>query len=298
MSNLSRLRFILITVVAVVLSVNMAVAQDNKKLTKEMCITFNELPASQGFGDVDVKGVNLMILETLKNHEVKAAGFVVGTYIGENFDILGEWLNNGHTLGSMTSTNQDYHLVDPQSFTKDIEAGVQALEPMLAGFGQKKRYFRFPYLHYGTKFEDKDAAMIYLDEQKNIVAHATILVDDYLFNLTLEKMGKEPDSFRIEQLRDEYLEHLETEIEAAEYKAKDLLGKNCRQILLLRANRLNAIFLEDILTLIESFEYKFVTLNRALKDPLYVKAEAYFGALGVGYLDMILLSDPDMLPAE
>ena len=286
-------------IIASVLVLSVSVfPQDKKKLTKEMCITFNELPASQGFADVDVKGVNTLILETLKNHEVKAAGFVVGSYIGENFDILGEWLNNGHTLGSMTNTNQDYHMVDPQSFIKDIAGGVQALEPMLAGFGQKKRYFRFPYLHYGTKFEDKDAAMIFLEDKKIMVAHATILVDDYLFNLTLEKMGNKPDSFRIEQLRDEYLEHLETEIEAAEYKSKDLLGKNCRQILLLRANRLNAIFLEDILMLIEDLEYKFVTLDRALKDPLYVKAEAYFGALGVGYLDMILLSDPDLLPAE
>ncbi len=297
MNNLSRVRLIQIAVLVVALIGNSVFAQD-KKLVKEMCITFDELPASLGFGEVDVRGINSMILETLKIHEVKAAGFVVGSYIGENFDILGEWLNNGHTLGSMTNSNQDYHLVDPKSFFKDITGGVQALEPMLAGFGQKKRYFRFPFLHYGTKLEDKDAAMIFLEDKNIMVAHATILVDDYLFNLTLEKMGKEPDSFRLEQLRDEYLEHLETEIEAAEYKSKELLKKNCRQILLLRANRLNAIFLEDILTLIENLEYKFVTLNRALKDPVYVKAEAYFGALGVGYLDMILLSDPDMLPAE
>lgn len=263
-----------------------------------MCITFIELPASVGFGEVDVQAINYLILQSLKNHEVKAAGFVVGSYIGEGFDVLGEWLNDGHTLGSMTNTNQDYHQVDIASFIKDIASGNEALEPMLAGFGQKKRYFRFPYLHYGTRIEEKDAAMIYLDEQNNLVAHATILVEDYLFNLTLEKMGKEPDSNTLEQLRDEYLEHLETEIEAAEYKAKDLLKKNCRQILLLRANRLNAIFLEDILTLIEHLEYKFVTLERALKDPLYVKAEAYFGSRGVGYIDMILLSDPDMLPAE
>lgn len=297
MNKLSSFSVIWLTVAAVFLSMSTAVAQD-KKFTKELCLTFDELPASREFGDVDVKGIDSMILKTLKEHKIKAAGFVVGSYIEESFDILGEWLNNGHTLGSMTYSNQDFHQIDLQSFTKDIAMGAQALEPMLAGFGQKKRYFRFPYLHYGTKFEDKDAAMIFLEDRNIVVAHATILVDDYLYNLTLEKMGKSPDSFRIEQLRDEYLEHLEAELEAAEYKAKDVLGKNCRQILQLRANRLNAFFLEDIIALIESFEYKFVTLDRALKDPLYVKAEAYFGALGVGYLDMILLSDPDILPAE
>jgi hypothetical protein len=222
----------------------------------------------------------------------------VGGNIGEDFDILGEWLNDGHILGSMTFSNQDYHQVDVNGFLKQASDGMNAIEEMLVGFGQKHRYFRFPFLHYGLKIEDKDAALVFLEEKNHNIAHATILVDDYLFNLNLEKLGKEPDSMRLEQLRDEYLEHIEAAVEDAEFKAKDLLGKNCRQIILLRANRLNAIFLEDILFLLEHLEYKFISLDRALKDPLYVRAEAYFGTRGAGFIDMILQSDPDMLPAE
>lgn len=288
----------LLAVLALSTGFSSAQTQEKKKLTKEMCVTFDELPASLGFGEVDAKAINYLILQALENHKVKAAGFVVANNIGENFDILGEWLNQGHTLGSMTNTNQDYHQVDVESFLNDVGAGVEALEPMLTGFGQKKRYFRFPYLHYGTRIEEKDAALIYLEDHNQIVAHATILVDDYLFNLNLDKLGREPDSNRLEQLRDEYMQHLADAIEDAEFKSQDLLKKNCRQILMLRANRLNAIFLEDILRLIEHYEYKFVTLDRALKDPLYVKTEAYFGSRGVGFLDMILQSDPDLLPAE
>ena len=52
------------------------------------------------------------------------------------------------------------------------------------------------------------------------------------------------------------------------------------------------------MTAIENLDYKFVTLERALKDKLYGRAEAYYGARGVGFLDMILESDPDHLPAE
>jgi peptidoglycan/xylan/chitin deacetylase (PgdA/CDA1 family) len=247
---------------------------------------------------VDAKAINYLILQSFKNHGVKAAGFVVGNNIGENFDILGEWLNDGHTIGSMTNSNQDYHQVDIAGFLREIADGAGAIEEMLVGFGQKHRYFRFPYLHYGLKIEDKDAALVFLEEHNQNIAHATILVDDYLFNLNLEKLGKEPDSNRLEQLRDEYMEHVADAIEDAEFKSKDLLGKQCRQIILLRANRLNAIFLEDILSLLEHLEYKFVTLDRALKDPLYVRAEAYFGTRGASYIDMILQSDPDLLPAE
>ncbi|HEX2897284.1 MAG TPA: polysaccharide deacetylase family protein [candidate division Zixibacteria bacterium] len=289
---------ITLAILALISGFSSAQTQEKKKLTKEMCVTFNELPASLGFTEVDAKAINYLILQALKNHEVKAAGFVVGSYIGEEFDILGEWLNDGHTLGSMTNNNQDYHQVDVESFLADIASGEEAVEPMLTGFGQKNKYFRFPYLHYGTRIEEKDAALNFLDEHNLIVAHATIVVDDYLFNLSLEKMGKEPDSMILEQLRDEYMEHVADAIDDAEYKSKELLKKNCRQILMLRANRLNAIFLEDILNLIQYYEYKFVSLERALKDPLYTRAEAYFDTRGVGYLDMILQSDPDLLPAE
>ena len=289
---------IIFTILALLAGVSSAQTQEKKKLTKELCVTFNELPASLGFAEVDAQAINYLLLQALKSHEVKAAGFVVGSYIGEDFDILGEWLNDGHTLGSMTNTNQDYHQVDVESFLTDIAAGDEAVDPMLTGFGQKKKYFRFPFLHYGTRIEEKDAALNFLDENNMMVAHATIVVDDYLFNLSLEKMGKEPDSMKLEQLRDEYMEHVADAIDDAEYKSKDLLKKNCRQILMLRANRLNAIFIEDILRLIEHYEYKFVTLERALKDPLYTKSEAYFDARGVGFLDMILQSDPDLLPAE
>lgn len=283
---------------AIILLLSFSVSAQNKKKHLEMAITIDELPASLGFTAVDKQAINYLLLQALHNHDVKATGFVVGRYIEEDFDVLGQWLNEGHTLGSMTNTNQDYHQIDPESFIADIQTGNEAIEPMISGFGQKKHYFRFPYLHYGKTAEEKEVAMRYLDEQNIIVGHATVLVDDYLFNLTLEKMGKIPDSVRFEQLREEYLEHVTAQIQDAEFKSKDLLGRYCSQIIELRANRLNALFLEDILATIERMNYKFVTLDRALSDPLFQKSEAYFGTRGVGYLDMIIQSDPDLLPAE
>jgi peptidoglycan/xylan/chitin deacetylase (PgdA/CDA1 family) len=286
-----------ITLLSILLLILSVMAQSKKKHL-EIAITINELPASLGFTPVDKQALNYLMLQALRNHDVKATGFVVGRYIEEDFDILGKWLNDGHTLGNMTNTNQDYHQIDATSFIDDIRVGNEVLEPMISGFGQKKRYFRFPYLHYGATEDDKAAAMIYLEDQQMVVSHATVLVDDYLFNLTLEKMGKYPDSVAFEQLRQEYLEHITLAIQDAEFKSKDLLKRYCSQILMLRANRLNALMLEDILQTIERMDYKFVTLDRALSDPVFHKAEAYFGTRGLGYLDMIIQSDPDLLPAE
>lgn len=265
---------------------------------KEICITFNELPAAESFTPVDRTEINRKILDALKKHHVKAAGFVIGKNIGNSFDLLGEWLNEGHVLGNLTYSHQDLNEMGIEQFIKDIAAGNDILEPMLSGFGQKKRYFRYPFLHYGTTVEAKRQIKLYLEAHDIVVAHATVLVDDYLYNMTLEKLGATPDSSKYEDLRYEYLSHVLEEVERSEEKAKALLRRPARQILQLSVNRLNAEFLDALLTALEDMGYTFVSLDYALKDKLYSADEAYFGWRGVGYLDMIKLSDPDLLPAK
>jgi len=265
---------------------------------KEICITFDELPAAKSFGDVDRTAVTYLILQALKKHEVKAVGFVVGDQIEGSFDLLGDWLNDGHILGNMTYTNQDLHQIGIEQFIGDIRAGEDALKTMLEGFGQKQSYFRYPFLHYGIDTEAKKQVKLYLDVNDYIVVHASVVIEDYLYNLTLEKMGKTPDSSQFDELLNEYVNHVLDEIELMETVAKQVLGRSCRHILRLKANRLNAVFLDEMLTAIEDMGYTFIPLDRALDDELYQLPEAYFGSRGVSYLYMIELSDPDHLPAE
>ncbi|MDH4156224.1 MAG: polysaccharide deacetylase family protein [candidate division Zixibacteria bacterium] len=269
-----------------------------KKPVNKIAITFDELPASRSFGEVDRQAVNYLLLETLKRHDVKVTGFVVGEYIEDSFDLLGQWLNNGHRLGNLTYSYQDFNELDPENFIADIIAGSEALETMLQGFGQKKRYFRYPYLHYGSTVEGKRAVREYLEAHEVIVGHATVVVDDFLYNLSLEKMGKVPDSADYEALMNDYIGHVLESIERSEGMARQILKRSCRQILQLRANRLNAVFLDQLLTAIKGSGYQFISLDEALKDKLYSAPEAYYGLRGVGYLEMLQLSDPDLLPAE
>jgi len=269
-----------------------------KKTKKLMCITFDELPVSKSFGEVDRQAITYLILETLKKHEVKTVGFVVGEYIEESYNILGEWLNNGHSLGNLTFSYQDFNQLDPENFISDIRTGSEALETMLSGFGQKKRYFRFPYLHYGSTVEAKRAVKLYIDAHDIVTAHATVLTEDYLYNLSLERMGKIPDSAEYEALMNDYINDVLDEIERVEKISQNVLKRPCRQILQLRANRLNAVFLDEMLTAIKDMGYKFISLDEALKDDLYSAPEAYYGLRGRGYLEMIQLSNPDLLPAE
>ncbi len=268
------------------------------KAKKEICLTFDELPVARSFGEIDREAINYLVLAALKRHEVKATGFVVGEQIEDSFDILGQWLNAGHRLGNLTWSGQDYNLLGPEQFITDIRRGADALEPMLKGFGQKKRYFRFPYQHYGDNMERRQAVTLFLDDQGHTVCPASVIPEDYLYNLNLTKLGKTPDSAKFDLLLNDYINHVLDELERVERLAKNLVGRPVKHILLLRTNRLNAVYLDELLMALKGAGYQFITLDTALKDKVYQKQEAYYGLKGLGYLDMIQQSDPDLLPAE
>ena len=130
------------------------------------------------------------------------------------------------------------------------------------------------------------------------VCPATLIPEDYLYNLNLIKLGKLPDSAKFEQLLNDYINHVLDELERVERLARNLLGRSVKHILLLRANRLNAVYLDELLIALEDAGYAFITLDTALEDRLYQKEEAYYGLKGLGYLDMIDQSNPDLIPAE
>lgn len=285
---------------ALALVVGSAAEEAGAEGNREICITFDEMPAAQGFDSAGPAEVLVPILETLKKHHVQAAGFVLGQNLEGSFDLLGEWLNDGHTLGSMTYAQSDLHEVAEisiEAYIADIVAGQQAIEPMLEGFGQEQRYFRYPYLHYGNTIAARRPVEKYLEANNITASHVTVLVDDYLYNLGLQKMGPEPNAKEYEQLMNEYINHVLDQIEDTEQLSMTVLGRSCRQILQLRANRLNAMYLDVLLREIKKLGYEFVSLDKALADEVYRKPHAYYGSRGVGFLQMLDESDPDLLPA-
>ncbi|MEE8576548.1 MAG: polysaccharide deacetylase family protein [candidate division Zixibacteria bacterium] len=272
--------------------------KSSAKKLKEICITIDELPSTTSFEEPDIQALHYLILQSLKAHKVKACGFIISSRVGESWAQLGEWLNDGHTLGNMTFSAQDLHELGITKFIADVKAGHKAIEPMLSGFGQKHRYFRFPYLHYGMTSEAKRQLTMYLEQQSYRVVHATVVPEDYLYNLTLQKIGKYPDSAESENLLNEYVNHVLDQIERSEGLAMELEGRPIKQTLLLRMNRLNAIYLDEMLTAIENMGYRFISIDQAAKDKIYSRPEGYFGGRGVSWLDMLILSDPDRTPAQ
>jgi len=272
--------------------------QQAQKVRKEIAVTFDELPFAEAFVSGDHRAIVHTVIDVLQKHHVRAVGFAVGNKVAGAQDLLGEWLNASHGLGNLSYSHHDINDLSIEQFITDIRKGADVLQPMLDGFGQQKRYFRYPYLHYGSNIKTREEVGRFLSAYSTVVAHASVVVEDYVFNLGFEKLGRKADSAAYGKLRAEYVAHVMSRVADVEKSSQKLLQRQCRQILQLRMNRLNGAFLDDLLSAIEGNGYKFITLDAALSDPVYQRAEAYYGARGRGYLDMIADSDPDLLPAE
>jgi peptidoglycan/xylan/chitin deacetylase (PgdA/CDA1 family) len=258
--------------------------------SKRIAVTFDELPAAQTFVPFNKAEMTSQILAALAKYQVSATGFVVGERIASDPDLIGQWLNGGHKLGNMTMSNQDFNDVGVSGFMREVRQGYDALEEILGRFGQKKRYFRFPYLHYGPTAQAKTQVREYLESGHTVIAHVTVISEDFLYNLRLEQLGPHPDTGKISQLRVEYIVHVLEELGRQEELALQIAGHPVAQIIQLRANRLNALCIDELLGEIKGRGYKFVTLDDALADPAYTITENYAGDRGVGYLDMAALS--------
>ncbi len=268
------------------------------KLTRKISVTFDDLPVVRVYDSKERHGITRRILDALHEREVKSAGFVIGDNINSDWDILAAWLEDGHVLGNHTNTHQDLHTTEPELFISDIIAGARTIESFLSGFGQKKRYFRYPYLHYGESAKVRDKVNALLKDNKIIIADVSVDTEDYLYNLTMESIRFSTDSTTFDHLRQEYLSHILEALAKAEYLANKVVNRPVKHIMLLHVNRLNAMFLGDLLDVIAAEGYEFISFEEAIKDRIYRKKDNYFGPNGISKLERIARSDPNFRPDD
>jgi len=262
-----------------------------KPPSKKIAITFDNLPGEQVYTIAERTEINTAILESLKKHNVPATGFVVGEHVeGEDWESIVGWLENGQTLGYHTFTGQEILGLPLGYFIADIIKGKEAIEDLVSTYKQKMRYFRFPYLHYAANAKAKLTIVEQLVTMNTRIAHVSITVEDFVYNMSLEKILLSGDSLDMYYLRLEYLNHLTERLAYFEDLTKEVVGRPIRHILQLRANRLNSLLMEDILSELADKGYQFITLRTALKDKIYRKPDEYYGDKRLSFLERIKYS--------
>ena len=95
-------------------------------------------------------GYTKTILETLKKHNVKAAFFVVGSYIRQNGDIVKQMVNDGHIVGNHSNTHPNMSkMATLEQFKQEITPVEEAYQTLIGA--PMPKFYRPPQGIYNEK---------------------------------------------------------------------------------------------------------------------------------------------------
>lgn len=203
----------------------------------------------------------MAIVKSLVDNQVPATGFIIGGAIAKNeWDFLTTFRDQGLTLGNHTYTHRSLNGMSAESYIADIEKADRILTPVMT----EPKYFRYPYLAEGTG-EKKHKVQAYLKENNYTLAPVTIDSKDYEFNARFYKIAYRNRAKSIGQFKKAYLAYIWKQTLKADSQAKKVEGQPIKHILLIHANLLNSLVLDDIIDMYRKNGYKFITLGEALK---------------------------------
>jgi peptidoglycan/xylan/chitin deacetylase (PgdA/CDA1 family) len=260
---------------------------------REIAVTIDDLPLAASLNQDLARGrqVTRDLLAALTRHRVPAIGFVNeikleddGRVNPERVALLRQWIDAGLELGNHTRTHPDLHRVPLEDFKADVLAGEHATRPLLRASGKDLKYFRHPFLHTGRTAEIRGGFQAFLKQHGYVVAPVTMDNYDYQFAAAYERAVARADAGLQQKILDAYLDYMDRIFGYYEQQSRALLGRDIRHTLLLHANALNAAAFDRLAGLLIARGYRFVSLDRALEDPAYGKADEYFGQAGITWL--------------
>ena len=231
--------------------------------TKEIAITIDDLPF---VGTTHNKPGNLrrererfmLMLDSIKKHQVPAVGFVVaGTIEKDQWQLLEAFHNAGLTIGNHTHTHKNLNQTSADRYIDDIAKADEVLKPLMTD----QKFFRYPYLAEG-KGNTKGQVQQFLWQNDYVIAPVTVNTKDFKFNQKLLSIHWRSRPSHINRIKKQYLHYTWQQTKKAERLAGD---KPIKQILLIHANYLNAYALDDLIQMYKDKGYTFITLDEALK---------------------------------
>lgn len=224
------------------------------------------------------------ILKILEKHKIKAIGFVNGSNLhGFRHQLLDNFYESGHIVGNHTYSHPDFNNVNCTEFMEDISRGEESIKKFIGD----RKYFRYPMLHRGNTTEKRDMIYSYLKEQDYIIVPVSIDNNDFLYNINYIKTLKAGDTLKADSIGGQYIMHMIEQSTYFDSLAVVKSGRHIKHILLLHMNYINSIYLDELLTWYNNSGWQIITIEEALKDPVYSEPDMYTGRKGVSYLERI-----------
>jgi peptidoglycan/xylan/chitin deacetylase (PgdA/CDA1 family) len=260
---------------------------------RQVAITIDDLPAgsANSMDAATITDMTTRLLTTLRDEKVPAVGFVNEKKlykpgeVDERIRALRMWLDYGFELGNHTFSHSSLNKVGLQAWEDDVVQGESVTRMLLAEHNMKLRYFRHPFLDTGRDLETRRQAEAFLVARGYHIAPVTLDAWDWMYAGVYEDAKKRGDTALQQQLTQSYLEYSNTMFAYSEQLAKQTIGYEPKQILLLHGNQLEADHIGDLIALLRKRGYRVITLEDALGDQAYSLPDTFVGEEGTGWID-------------
>ena len=246
-----------------------------------IALTFDDLPYQTGrdrapltSDPADWAEVSDAILAALAAVGAPATIFVNCGNLAADDALTAKWRDAGHTIGNHTA----HHRSAAHTELEPWMAEVRQCDNLWPAGSTEQRWFRFPYLWRGASVEQRDAAVGALGAAGYAVAPVTADTHDWMFEFVRrERLAGGASAQELAALGDLYVENTASAVDEARSIAREKLGREAVQILLLHVNHTTAEQLPEILAGFAESGIEVVSLDEAMTDPLYQETDAWAG---------------------
>lgn len=212
---------------------------------------------------------NAAILDVFQKHSTKAALFVIGRNIEDDQGkrLLSAWDKAGHMIGNHTYSHRPFSA--PDTDVKAYEADILRAEALLKDFPRFRKYFRFPALKEGETAAKRDEMREFLAQHGYRTGHVTVDNSDWAIDRRLTARLQKDPSADTKPYRDFYLEHMWARADYYDQLARRTLGHPVKHTVLVHFNLLNALFLNEVIEMLQAKGWRLIDAENAFTDPVF-----------------------------
>lgn len=254
---------------------------------QEIAITLDDLPYLGPSRTSPAEGLRIVqnINEALKKHDITATGFVVGRQINrKSRSALQAFVDAGHSVANHSWSHPDYDTLTTKAFRDETARTDRALSPWMSG----PKYYRFPYLREGKTEASKTAATQVLADLGYLNVPVSIDNDEWRYNQSYVDARAQGQDAAAQHIAALYIAHMQDRTAHFQQLSQAALGRDVKHILLLHMNKINADHLGTLLDWYASQGWAFITVEDAMKDPLYSAPDIYAGPRGLSQIERVI----------
>jgi peptidoglycan/xylan/chitin deacetylase (PgdA/CDA1 family) len=246
--------------------------------TRMIALTFDDAPR-QSSVHFDGATRAAKLIAALDAAEVPQVAFFCNT---ERFDASGmarieAYAEAGHLIANHSHTHLDLHRAGAERFLAD----VRAADAVLRNVTNRRKWFRYPYLHEGQTAEERDLVRHALKSMEYLSAYVTIDNYDWYMDALFQEAVRDGKTIDFDRLRETYVDLLAQSVEFYDGLSREQLGRSPRHVLLLHENDLAALYIGDLAARLRREGWEIISPELAYSDPI-AATEPNTLALGQG----------------